>query len=199
MSQQATQSVAANLVVLLSKASVGVTGLVYTDVTAQYRKEGQSSFTAKVLTSLNFTEIGSGVYTIGFTSSELNTLGSFTVIVQGASIDQSTTIAQVIPATQASTAVVLDTCTLTGHINDMQGNPQVGIAVSAQIVGMPSIEQSLVALTDDLVSVLTDANGEFFLPLVRLADVEIFIPATNYKRRLTVPNAASADLFTGIP
>jgi len=198
MSQEFTQSVAANVIVLLSKNSVAVTGLLYTDVTTQFSKNG-GAFASKTLSSGNFTEVGLGVYTIGFTTTELNTLGSFVVIVTGATIDQSTTVASVVAAAQASTAVSLEMCVITGHVTDMQGTPKQGIAVSAQVLGMPSIEQNQVALTDDLVSVLTDANGAFFLPLARLVDVEITIPATNYRRRLVVPNAASADLFNGIP
>ena len=66
------------------------------------------------------------------------------------------------------------------------------------MIASPTIENS-VALTRDLVSVTTDSNGEFFLELVRLTEVEIFIPTVNYRRQLTVPNSASANLFMGIP
>lgn len=195
---QVTQSVAANLVVLLSKASVSITSLEYTDVTVQYRKEGQSAFTVKTLAAEDFTEIGDGCYIIAFTAAELNTLGTFTVMVQGAAVDPFVTIKNVVAATTAITGVSLETCTITGHVADAGGNPKVGVAVSAQLLGMPSIEQSQAVLADDMITVLTDASGTFFLPLVRLADVEIFIPVANYRRRVTVPNAASADLFTGV-
>jgi hypothetical protein len=198
MSQQLAQSVAGNVVVLLSKTSAPVTGIAYTAVTCQFRKEG-GSFASKSLTNLNFTELGNGVYTIGFTTAELNTLGSFVVVVQGASIDQSTTVAQIVAVPVSSTAPTVQTCTLTGSVTDLSGNPQPGIAVTAVPLGKPSIEQYSVALTDTGVSVTTDANGVFFITLARLADVEIFIPAVNYRRLITVPNTSSANLFTEIP
>lgn len=199
MSQQVTQNVIANIVVILTKDNVPVTGIVYSAVTVKYRKEGGSSFTTKSIGATDFAEIGSGVYTIKFTAAELNTVGSFVITVTSASIDQSVTICQVIPTTQTSVSISLETCVVFGYIADLSGNPLEGVAVSARVLGMPSIEQNIAAVTDDLVSVKTDANGEFFLPLVRLADVEIFIPAVNYRRTLVVPNADSANLFTGIP
>jgi hypothetical protein len=198
MSQLLTQSIGAPVVVLLSKDSIAVTGLTSSDVTCQFRKEG-GTFSVKALSGSNFHEIGLGVYTVDFTAGELNTLGALVVVIQGVTIDQSTTVDQVVPPETTTTAVSLQTCVLTGHVNNLLGRPQQNITISAQVLGMPSIEQFAAALTDDMITAITDVNGEFILELVRLADVEITIPAANYRRRITVPNQASADLFTEVP
>jgi hypothetical protein len=192
--QQLTHNVSDSVLVVLSLDDVAVTGLTFADVTAQFRKD-TGSFAAKALTALNFIEQGNGVYEIIFTAAELNTVGTFTVVVTGVDIDQSTTIAQVVPADEVSSSVSLQTCVVTGHVTLPTGAPFVGAAVSARIIGMPSIEQSQAVVTDDLVTAQTNENGEFFLTLIRLADVEVFIPVANYRKRLVVPNAASAELF----
>ena len=199
MSQQVTQDVDSDIVVILTLSNVPVTGLADTDVTVEYAKEGDSSFTAFALTPSNFTEIGNGVYTVAFTDAELDTVGSFVVVVKGASVDQSVTIVNVVEAGEATTSVAIQTCTITGHVFDGAGKPVPGAAVTALILGLPSIEgQGAAALTDDRVTVKTNSNGEFFLPVVRLADVEIVIPEANYRRTLVVPNQATANLFRDI-
>lgn len=303
MGQQVTQNVAAELVALLTLNNVPVLGLTSADVTAQFRKEGGSSFSAKALadtagavtsgnsetytlvdaqtllvavdgagaltatfntadfvdisnataaevaavittditgasaadvggdvvitsattgstssiqvtggtantalgfaTNLNsgidvFEEIGNGLYTIDFFATELDTLGSFTFLVDGAPIDQSTTIITVIAATETPTSVSAQTCTITGHVFDLEGNPIQNAGVSARVLGLPSIEQNQIAVSDDLVSTQTDSNGQFFLPLIRLADVEVFIPLVNYRRQFVVPNQSTANLLTEI-
>lgn len=199
MSQIVTQSVAADLVTILTTTGgVPATGILFSGVTALFRKEGAASFTAKTITALNFDEIGSGVYTISFTAAELNTLGSFTWVVNGAGLQQFAGIANVVATPVVSTAVSLQTCVVSGHLYDVQGAPLVGAAVSARVVGFPTLISN-VGLSDDLVTSTTDSNGQFFLELVRLAQVDVMIPKINYRRNIVVPNAASADLFTGIP
>ena len=147
------------------------------------------------LTALNFVEVGLGVYTLTLAASDVDTLGTLSIVTTGAGIDQNTAFVEVVAASQATTTVSLETCVINGHVYDSTGLPKVGASVNARVVGLPSIEQSQAAVTDDLVTALTNANGEFFLSLVRLADVEITIPEANYRRRLVVPNEASAALF----
>lgn len=191
-----TQSVDGEVIVVLSDTTnTPVTGLEFDDVVCEYRKAGASSFVSKTLTIDDFTEIGSGVYTIDFTATELDTLGQFVIKVTGTGIAQSITIVDIVPAGTVSSAVTLSKCVISGQIADVTGYPIAGAAVTARVVGAPSIELNTVAVTDDLVSVKTDLNGEFFISLIRLADVEITIPTVNYKRRLVVPNMASATLF----
>lgn len=199
MGQRLVIDVAADIVVICTLDNVGITGLVFGDITAEYAKAGAISFTAFVLDGSNWTEIDDGVYRITFTASELDTLGDFTVkVTAGALIDQFVTVAAVVAAAATPTTVSLDTCVISGHIFDATGEAIVGAAVSARVLGMPSIEQSVAALSSDLVTATTTEDGEFFITLVRMATVEIVIPVANYRRTITVPNTPSALLFSEI-
>lgn len=195
-----TQSVATDLpVILTDTAGLPKTGVTFGQVTATQRKYGAGSFSAKTLNSGNWTEIGSGFYTIGFSSSELDTLGSLTYVVTGSGIQQFTGAADVIPATVVSNPVATLTATLTGNINSPSGGyPVEGAVVAAKLIGV-QVRPGGVGLQDRVATAKTDKNGAFVLPLPRLAQVEVFIPAINYRRQLTVPNVASVNLFTGIP
>ncbi len=195
MSQQVTQNIAGTIQVLLTDSNVPVTGLVAADVTANLRKAG-GSFAAFALTVSNFTEVGFGTYEIDLAAGDTDTLGTATVVVDGVDIDQSTTFVTVVAVASASASTSLEQCNVTGYVYDPSGNPLVGAGVNARIVGLPSIEQSVAAVANDLVSVSTDSNGYFILPLIKLADVEITIPAANYRRKIVVPNQTSVSLFT---
>ncbi len=198
MSQQVTQSVSTPILVLLSLDDVAVTGLTSASVTCVFMKSG-GSFAAKTLNVGNFSEKGNGVYTVTFTAAELDTLGPFTVVITGASIDQSTTIANIVAASATTVAPVTgELCTLVGHVVSPAGVPKQNAQISVMIFGHPAIEQYSLAVADDLLTALTDANGYFQIAVLRLAEVEVFIPSVSYRRRLTVPNQASANLFTEV-
>jgi hypothetical protein len=153
--------------------------------------------TAQVDGSTFWAEVGSGVYEVEFTATELDTLGSFIYKVTGATIEQYVEVVDVVAATQPTTPTSLDTCLITGHVFDVAGNPIANATVSAKILAPPSLSGE-VGLGNSRVSVKTDASGEFFLELVRLAYVDITISSMNYRRQLTVPNSASVNLFSGI-
>lgn len=145
-----------------------------------------------------FFEIGSGVYEIRFTASELDTLGSFVYTVNGSTITQFVGEADVEAVTVAPVLVAVQTCTVTGHLKTLAGTALANAAVSARIIGKPTIDNNL-AYEDALTSTTTNSNGEFFIELPRLAFVEVYIPKVNYRRQLTVPNRATANLFTEVP
>lgn len=201
MGQIVTQSLPANLLAVLTKTdSTTATGVLFSAVTCQFRREGEVAFTVKVLTALNFVEIGSGFYQIGFTAAELSLVGSFAYILTGVGLQQSSNEAQIRSVTSMlpTVPVALPTCELTGNISDLMGEPVIGAAVSARVVGMPTINGG-VAVADTLSTAITDDNGVFFLTLVRTAVVDVFIPAANFRRQVTIPNQPSVDLFLGIP
>lgn len=205
MGQNLIQNQINKVSVLLTLASSGMpaTGLIFSDLTAQFSKNG-ASFVAKTLTNLNFIEIGFGFYTVEFTAADCNTLGSFVLMLFNATISPNPTpiVAQVVVAASASTAASIPVCSVIGHLTDLQGAPVADAAVSARILGMPTLLNTGVVgvgISDDLTSVKTDSNGFFSIDLARSVVVDILIPAINYRRTLTVPNLASAELFTQIP
>lgn len=141
-----------------------------------------------------FVELGMGIYTIEFLATELDTIGTFTYKVNGATIQQFVGIADIIAVGTVATLVTVPTCIISGHVFGLDGKPILGASVSARILGFPTTSNASV-ISDDRVSVVTDANGEFFITLARLATVDITISASNYRRQLVVPNSATALLL----
>ena len=193
MGLEVTVSVAATLPILLTSSNVAVTGLADTDVTCQIRKEG-GAFGAKALTGANWTEIGLGWYEIDFTAADLDTLGTFLAVVDGATVDQGQIVAQVVAATQAAVSVAVETCILTDYVFNLNGTPMVGAAVQARLLA--PTQQLGAGLASDWTSTTTDANGQFWLTVARLAVVEVVIERANWRRVITIPNASSAALFS---
>ena len=192
--RQVTVGVAANLTAILTLSATGLpaTGLTAAALTCEYRKEG-GAFVAKVLTGL-VTELGHGLYSIAFTSAELNTLGEFVFVLNSATTTQFAGEVSVVAATVTPTAVQLLTCTLTDYVFDPAGNPVAGASVIARTAGQPTLQGS-VGVTNAAVSVQTGADGQFFLPLPRLAMFDVTIPATGWQSRISVPNASTASLY----
>jgi hypothetical protein len=182
--------------VVITSATAGLLSSV--QVTGGTANAALGFSTSLIVGTQPFVEIGNGTYTIAFSASELDTLGSLTVTVNGATIQQSVTIANVVEPCVTSPSTTLETCTLFGTVLSPDGKPVAGAGVSARILSLPTIANG-VGLSTSVVTATTDANGAFYLSVVQLAFVEVFIPAMNYRRQLTVPAQTSANLFTGVP
>lgn len=195
MSQIVKQSTQTDLITaIVDTSNIPATGLTFSSVTCQFRKEGQANFISKTLDINNFKELGNGFYTITFTAADLDTLGSFLWVVNGTGLTQATGLADV-QADPAATSTVLPTCGITGQVCDLRGLPIANVAVSARLLAQPGILGDK-GLEDDVVSTTTDAAGQFSLELVQLAQVEVFISKMNYRRVINVPASTTADLFT---
>lgn len=194
------QDTVGSLVVYLEdSAGVAVTGLDNTDVTADLRKEG-GSFAAMTLTGSNFVETGSGFYTLSLAATDTDVLGTLYVRIDGAAIKLVLTSAFVaasapINPTQAQSIPVT---ALFGYVNLPDGAPMAGATVSARILSTPSIQYTgdeAVLFGTGLVTVKTDSSGFFSISLVTGAEVDVFVPAADYRRTLTVPGT-SQNLFS---
>lgn len=196
MAQQLPQNQEGSIEILITDTGlVGITGLTSSDVACSYRKEGDSSFTSKSLDGDNFEEIGLGFYSITFTDTELDTLGTFTVVATGEGLVQSNTVAEVV---LAETVADVGICVVTGHIADLMGSPIEDVAISARVLGSPTVltEGAIqVGFTDTMLTAKTDANGFFSLELARNVTVDVLIPSIQYRRTLTVPDEDTVDLF----
>lgn len=73
--------------VYLALEDVPALGITGASLTCKYRKEGQSSFTNKILTSSNWVEVGVGYYVIKFTAQEMDTAGDFYYTLAGSGFD----------------------------------------------------------------------------------------------------------------
>lgn len=202
--RQVTQSQAAQLIAVITDQTTGIArdGLGQTDVQVEYRREGETSFTIKVLAPGDWIGLGNGVYQVSFTATELQTVGSFTFVVKGQpaltpAINLFVGQAQVVTSA-TSTAASLPVCTVTGNLLDASGSPVEGAGISARFIGSPVIVggSASVGLSTESVGTQSDANGFFVLTLIRGGRFEVVIPDINYRRIMTVPASASASLFS---
>lgn len=200
MGQVVVQGAAAPLTVAIMNADGSpALGLDAASVTCQFRRADDSIFISKALDGSNFAELGNGFYQVTFTAAELSTVGVFLFVLNGAGLRQASNEAQIVSADSLipTNPTTLPTCRLTGALASLGGSGVEGAAISARVLGMPTIE-GVVGVTDDLHTATTDSNGVFFLDLVQLSVVEIFIPRINYRRQLTVPASTTANLFSSI-
>lgn len=186
-------------VYLESSPGTPVTGLTFSDVLVDLKKEGESSFSAKVLDGLNFVEIGGGTYDIVLSASETDTLGNMYARVTGATVLTalvSVYVAATVPVNPTSSLSV-GTTALFGYIVGLNGQPVSGAAVSARVLSTPSIGYAGAeeyVMTTSLVTTKSGTDGFFSLSLVTGADVDVYISATNYRRTLKVPST-SQNIF----
>lgn len=191
------QSTASSITIYLeTTAGAAATGLTFSDVSCDLKKEGAGSFSAKTLSGANFTEVGGGTYALTFTTSDTDTLGNMYVRITGATINtvlQSVFIAEATP-TVASSALTIPTTNMFGYVVGSDGSPLAGAAVSARVLATPSVGTSggegYVSDTT-LQTAKTDSDGYFVMSLVTGAQVDFFIPAANYRRTFTVPTSST--------
>lgn len=91
------RNVATELTVTLTDASGdSVTGVLYTAVSVEYRKQGAVGFTSKTLLAGEWSEAGDGIYRVTFTASELDTAGFFRYKITGGAFEDYIADVQVI-------------------------------------------------------------------------------------------------------
>jgi hypothetical protein len=181
------------------------TGITSTQIDVSYKKSTQSTFNLKVITPSDFRENGSGVYELLFSTSELDTLGSFLYVANGNGSLPLPNIRQFVgqafilsSSTFTPGTISLSTNILTGNIIDLNGVAMPNVAVSARVLAMPTLlgtTPNRGGITTDIVSARTDSAGFFALELVQEAVVDVTIPRINYRRTLTVPTNSTDILF----
>lgn len=184
------------------------TGIVFSEIDVSYKKSVDSSFSVKVLSGPDFREIGLGVYEVLFSSAELNTLGSFIYVINGNGSLALPAIKQYVgnAFVQSASAytpgtIALATNVLTGNLVNLSGVALADEAVSARIISAPTIigtSPNIGSIGTDIVSAQTDTGGFFALEVLQGAVIDVVIPATGFRRTLTVP-ANGTDVLFDIP
>lgn len=109
MIQTLTEGVTTEVGVLLLNASdAPVTGVLFGDATVTFRKNGASSFSTKSLLSGEWNEVGDGLYRLTFTSTELDTSGSFRYLVDGASFERHENDVTIVDQFQSLATQIID-------------------------------------------------------------------------------------------
>jgi len=190
------QGYATERVVYLTLAGSPVTGLIETDLTLRFRKNG-GSFQEKTLTQDNFTELETGFYAINFESSEMNALGQFVFRITGGPIEPYVQTFDIVPV-YLGAITPPNICVVSGNIIDLGGDPVWNSPVAFKIVDLPKVvDPSLVA--GDFVKTITDVSGTFYVSLIRGATVVAEIPKTALRVQFTVPDQETANIVDLIP
>lgn len=179
--------------------NTAATGLTFADVTASLKKD-TNPFAVFTLTGVNFVEVGNGYYNLGLLAADTDTLGNLYLSLVGTGLVTtmvSAFVAVTVPAPTPTVATPPATTALFGFIYDASASPVANASVSATVLSNPTVlftPEGMAAETE-LVIVTTDSDGFFTITLLEGADVDIFIPAANYRRTLNVP-AADTNLFS---
>jgi len=180
-------------------AGGAATGLTFSDVTIDIKKEGEASFTNKTISGSNFTELSSGYYELDFTATDTDILGNLYTRISGGTIQPALAVASV--AAQAvvnpSTTPAPSTTTLFGFIFGSDGLPLSGASVSASVLSRPTLLHPTdegIGVSTGLVVAETDSEGYFTLSLLTGATVDVVIGSMDYRRTLVVPGS-NTNLF----
>ncbi len=189
-----------SLIVYLELSADGsaATGLTFSDVTADLKKEG-GAFTPMVLDGTNWTETSAGFYELDLADTDTDVLGNLHVRVSGATIRTtllSAFVAEIAPIAPTTTPAPPKTA-IFGFIKDADGAPVNNATVSVKILSTPYINNAGddgILITDGLLISKTDTSGFFTISLMTGAIVEVFISSASYRKSFTVP-VASTNLF----
>ena len=187
------------VVLLLDTGGVAVTGLTFDDVAADLKKD-TNPFAVFTLTGSNFVETGNGYYQVNLLSTDTDTLGNLYLSITGAAIQQAfftAFVAATVPEPTPTIATPPTTTALFGFLYASDATPVANASVSATVLSNPTVlfTPEGIGVETEIVTVTTDAQGFFTISLITGADVDIFIPAANYRRTLQVP-ASDTNLFS---
>lgn len=198
--QSIVQNSAATLLVYIQQTdNTPATGLTFADVTASLKKD-TNPFAVFTLTGVNFVEVANGYYDISLLAADTDTLGNLYLSILGSGLITTLAtafVAVTVPAPTPTVATPPNTTDLFGFVYDAAASAVANASVTARVLANPTVlftPEGMAAETD-LVTVTTDAQGFFTITLLEGADVDIFIPAANYRRTLNVP-AANTNLFS---
>jgi len=125
-------------VVLLNTSDVELTGLVDTDITLYYRKDGGAA-TAKVIDNSNFREVDAvnmpGLYELDFTAADFDTAGEFAFVIAanvGVSLAQKNVILNVLDEDDTNLAIRTSLDAVGADVTRILGLSQDNVRITGQ-------------------------------------------------------------------
>lgn len=196
------QASVASRTVYVTLADVPATGVQYTDVVVQVKKQGQNAFTTKTLLLSEWVELAAGIYSISFSASDTDTVGDFTYTLTSTFFDN---IAYdeftIVPPPPASTPAVLPAqCVISGNIATIMATPPTQEPL--KIVFWPPQFPAKFAqtiLTAQAVYTFADAYGNFSVALVRKSTVIVEIKRCGIRCQIVIPDSPTANLLDLLP
>jgi hypothetical protein len=188
--------------VFLSLVDVPALGIPYTDVTVGIKQSGGTAFTPKVLQVSDWIELGNGLYSIKFNSTDTDTVGDFTYVLSGSDFDNFLYDEFTIePApTGGVSPAVLQQCVVSGTLANIMALPPTGepLKIVAYTPQFPAKYQTTI-VSGDVAWTFADAYGNFTLPLLRKSTVIVEIKRCGIRAQITIPDAPTANLLDLLP
>jgi hypothetical protein len=175
---------------------LGITPVVLllpADVTVKFRKQGDTAFTTKVMTNLNFLSLGGGYYVIKWDPSEMGVLGAFFFTISGLAFDTVNHDFSIEPLPQELVVIPPDVCVIQGNLRDIGSAPMRDMQITFRAVNYP-LQSGTSILSADKVLARTDSLGNFSAPLIRGMTVIVEIERTAIRNQFVVPDAPTALL-----
>ena len=94
---------------------------------------------------------------------------------------------------------MLDMCSVTGEIFDVNGNAVVNAIVRANVSKQPLLDESYgIGIVPGYIQTLTSSTGSFAINLPRGYTVQLSIPILGYRQDVTIPTDVTTVLFTAL-
>ena len=186
--------------IFLSLAGVPALGVLPTDLTVRFRKQGETALTTKTMDGTNWIEIGEGFYILKRTAEETDTLGIFFYDIDSAKHDNILFDEFVIIEPEGGVpAINPDLCEVSGRVLNSTGSaPLNGAQVKFRPVNSPNEFDSAVVNAEPVFT-HTQYDGTFKSPLIRNLTVVVEIDRAGIRHQITIPDAATANLSDLLP
>lgn len=195
-----TKGIAKNSVIRLfvdvGYGKMAALGVSYDEAEVLMSKNGDP-FVPKILTVLDWSELGDGYYTLRWSAEDMNTLGDFSFRVSCPYAYEEYFSSFEVDSGPYGVPSEAPVCIVTGNLVDIGGDPSHQIVVFRPRYVPGTAGASLI--TSDIIRTSADAFGNFSVKLLRSSQVIVEIEKSGIKNLITVPDSPSANLIDLLP
>lgn len=171
-------------------------GVTYDEVTALMSKNGEL-FVPKIMTPIDWSELGDGYYTMRWNAEDLDTLGIFAYRISCPYVYEEVFGSFDVEPAPFGVPTDSPTCIVTGNLIDIGGDPAHNAVVFRPRYVPGTAGPSLI--TAEAIRTGADAFGNFSVKLLRSSQVIVEIEKAGIKNLITVPDAPTANLIDLLP
>jgi hypothetical protein len=181
-----------------STTQVGVTGLLYSNLTLATRRPGGSGLTVRTILAPDLTEIGGGYYLLNLPVAETALLGTLVYRITAASASPAYGSMQVDPQPLAFLQSPT-MCVVTGNIVQLGGAVADATQITFRAQHLPAQGPNQSLISSKLLTTWSDAVGNFSVALLRGATVHVEVPDCGLRGQFVVPQLSSQTLTALVP
>lgn len=196
----ATKGIAKNSVVRLfvdtGYGKQPALGVSYDEAYVLMSKNGED-FLPKIMTVLDWSELGDGYYTLRWSAEDMGTLGDFSFRVSCPYAFEEYFSSFEVTAGPYGVPTDAPVCIVTGNLVDIGGEPSHQMVVFRPRFVPGASGSSLIS--SEIIRTTADAFGNFAVKLLRNSQVIVEIEKSGIKNLITVPDSPSANLIDLLP